>query len=78
MRIHVKPVKCPRCDYTAAEQNCVRRHIEVNHKSWAKENWKVVHFSCEVCDKTFTRKDNLQRHQKKTEHFGSNDRSTCE
>ena len=74
MRSHIKPVKCPRCSYTAAEQKDVRRHVEGAHNKWAKERWRVNdQFACEICGQLFTRKDNLQKHFRK-QHLVSGSR----
>ncbi|OJK01295.1 hypothetical protein ASPACDRAFT_51202 [Aspergillus aculeatus ATCC 16872] len=66
MRIHVKPVKCPICTVTTAQQVHMRRHIEVHHGGWARQWWKVGAV-CELCGKPFTRRDNLRRHYR-TQH----------
>ncbi|OJJ65667.1 hypothetical protein ASPBRDRAFT_79680 [Aspergillus brasiliensis CBS 101740] len=60
MRSHVKPVKCPICTVTKAQQVHMRRHIEVHHGGWARQGWQVG-VVCELCGKSFTR-DNLRRH----------------
>ncbi|OJZ81152.1 hypothetical protein ASPFODRAFT_198990 [Aspergillus luchuensis CBS 106.47] len=63
MRSHVKPVKCPICTVTKAQQVHMRRHMEVHHGGWARQWWQVG-VVCELCGKSFTRRDNLRRHHR--------------
>lgn len=66
MRQHVRPVVCPRCPFSAAEQRDVRRHVERAHNTLAKQLWEVNDpFACALCAQIFTRKDNLQRHYRR-------------
>ncbi|PLN83961.1 hypothetical protein BDW42DRAFT_163931 [Aspergillus taichungensis] len=63
MRVHVRPVICPWCETTGANQVDIRRHVELYHRERALERWIVIGpFSCDQCPKEFTRKDNLQKH----------------
>ncbi|QRD91506.1 hypothetical protein F9C07_1848591 [Aspergillus flavus] len=67
MRTH-KAVLCPRpgCTVQAAKAKDIRRHVMVAHKLWAKNQWNMEEsFSCGICSKPFTRKDNLRRHYKR-------------
>ncbi|RAK76572.1 C2H2-type zinc finger protein [Aspergillus fijiensis CBS 313.89] len=66
MRIHFKPVKCPICTVTTAQQIHMRRHFEVHHGGWARQLWRVGAV-CKLCGKSFTRTDNLRRHYR-TQH----------
>ncbi|RAH65501.1 C2H2-type zinc finger protein [Aspergillus aculeatinus CBS 121060] len=66
MRIHFKPVECPMCTVTTAQQIHMRRHIEVHHGGWARQLWQVGAV-CKLCGKSFTRRDNLRRHYR-TQH----------
>lgn len=61
----------PQCFFTVAEQKDVRRHVERAHNTWAKKLWEVNdQFACELCAKSFTRQDNLQKHQR-NQHIAS-------
>lgn len=60
----VHPPVCLRCDYVARSAAELERHVEMKHTGQDVDARKV--FSCEYvgCDKTFTRKSNLQSHVK--------------
>ncbi|KAL8297294.1 hypothetical protein RB601_003290 [Gaeumannomyces tritici] len=76
MRTHFKPVICPLselCDNDGnpkgrrtAEQRDMIRHVRAYHSAWAKrqQNLPQDDFPCDLCEKTFTRKDNLRKHTK--------------
>ncbi|KAK5994460.1 hypothetical protein PT974_04935 [Cladobotryum mycophilum] len=67
MKTHFKPVQCPHCPHTAAEQRDMRRHVEHGHQIWAARHWTVkTKFNCGICkEKSFTRKCALQKHRKR-------------
>lgn len=64
MRTHHRPVKCPLCEVTGANQKDVRRHAEVHHLEWAQKRWEVRKFVCGSCGKEFKRDDHLKRHRR--------------
>ena len=63
-----EPWKCPTCSQEIVNDRNVKRHIQYCRKPKPE---KVVdpEFTCERCDKTFSSKPNLMRHENK-EHRG--------
>jgi uncharacterized Zn-finger protein len=52
---------CNLCEYSAANKQCLRNHLKVQHS-------EVKSFSCEVCSKSFKLKNTLVNHM--VQHTG--------
>ena len=68
-KIRKKPLQCPHCEYLTNRKTYLIRHVEKRH------NNNKPNFSCNICNKSFNRKDNLKRHiktheEKKTIQYG--------
>lgn len=70
MRTHLKPVICPLSllcgGRRTAEQRDMIRHVRAYHSVWAsrQQNLPQEDFVCDICRQTFTRRDNLRKHER--------------
>ncbi|KAK3940424.1 hypothetical protein QBC46DRAFT_125589 [Diplogelasinospora grovesii] len=62
LKDHDKPEKCEFCPYSAAFPRAVDRHVAAKHKDEAKEKGLDLGGRCPMCDKTFSRRDNIRKH----------------
>lgn len=65
------PVKCPSCEKTFTRKYHLERHLV--HTSCNPGTYEKQEFSCEVCNKVFSRVDNLRMHLRA--HLGQKSRS---
>ncbi|ORY68302.1 uncharacterized protein BCR38DRAFT_521390 [Pseudomassariella vexata] len=59
LKKHVKPNTCHICGKDTAERRDLQRHI-LSHHTPSKDKKK---YTCSICNQTFTRDDNLKKHQ---------------
>ncbi|GMR59080.1 hypothetical protein PMAYCL1PPCAC_29275 [Pristionchus mayeri] len=66
LNIHnqARPFSCEHCDYAAASQMTLRRHILRNHTS--RDDW---HYKCPYCGETYMEPASYQQHVS-SRHFG--------
>ncbi|GMT10623.1 hypothetical protein PFISCL1PPCAC_1920, partial [Pristionchus fissidentatus] len=66
LNIHnqTRPFSCDHCDYAAASQMTLRRHILRNHTS--RDDW---HYKCAYCGETYMEPASYQQHVS-SRHFG--------
>ncbi|KAK3374284.1 hypothetical protein B0T24DRAFT_290896 [Lasiosphaeria ovina] len=57
-----RPVKCAYCSLGSTYTRELKKHIRAKHKDIARELGMLEEFPCDLCARTFTRRDNLIRH----------------
>lgn len=72
LQAHIKsvhPPHCPNCPMTCSSNRELRRHLEVAHGNVSLEDRKIFHCTVAGCDRSFTKKGNLNVHVR-TVHDG--------
>ena len=74
-RKHGRVFSSPYCNYESKDSPNMRKHLKMYHSEMTQTDDNNLsekeepEFTCEICSKSFNRKDNMQRHVKEV-HYG--------